>query len=323
MSTHTPLPEAEESLDTPKASSHKGKYMIAIGLVLYGTFAWYVGWTDIRTRLLGADISGVAIATALIFAATWMRVGKWHYGLGARQHAVGLFFLSKATGDLTPGRLGEFAPMAMRNHRTPRVGAWILFDRSIEAIVTLSLGLYGLAKIRLLDPWQLGVVVLCVVSGVVFGVYVLTHQRLFVRIAERFNPGGLAHTMLMLISAIGGEVWQFLKRLPLVLGITIVTKVMDLVAIVLIFKAIQTSASFTLVATSKCALAIISSGPTPTVTGLPHGMQAWLMHYSAGIPEDALAVGIGIEVAIVAATFWISFAIAGRHIKNATVWGSK
>ena len=319
MKPENTSPEADTPSDTPKRSSRKGKYILVFGLVVYCTAVWYVGWQDIKTRIAGADLSGIAYATVLIFTATWMRVVKWLHALGAGQHALGLFFLSKATGDFTQGRLGEFAPMAIRNHRTPKIGAWIMFDRVIEILVTLALGLYGLAMIELLEPWQFMTILASAILGTVLGVYLLTHRRMFLWIAGRFKHDGFLHKVLILCAAMSGELRQFMNTLPVVLPITVVTKLMDLFAIVLIFRALATSPSLALIVAAKCALAIVSFGPTPTATGVPHVTQAWLMNHAAGIPDDALAAGIAIEVIIVSVTFWTSLGLAGRYVKEATV----
>lgn len=322
MPTPEPPPESETPITPSVISSRKAKAMFVLGLTVYCVVVWALGWRDIRDQILEANIGLIILSAALVFFATWMRVWKWRYALGKGQHATGLFFISKATGNFTPGRLGEFAPMVIRSHRTPKVGAWILFDRIIEVFVTLALGLYGLAMIHLLLPWQFALMLLAVVAGSVVGVYLLTHRKMFMALADRFKPEGFLNKTAMLLAAMSTELGQFLKTLPLVFSITVVTKVMDLFAIVLMFRALATFPTFALVAASKCALAIVSFLPlTPPATGAPHFIQAWMMNYSAGIEYEALLVGISIEIAVVSLTFWTSFGLAGRFIKDATVGG--
>jgi hypothetical protein len=122
----------------------------------------------------------------------------------------------------------------------------------------------------------------------------------------------------MLLAAVSEEFHLFGKSLPMTGSITILTKAVDLWAIILMFKALGYDPSFALMATAKCALAIVSFIPiTPTATFVPHGTQAWIMNESAGIPYEGLVAGIGIEVLVVSVTFWLSFALALPGIRKA------
>jgi len=249
-----------------------------------------------------------------------MRALKWRYALGADQHAIGLFFMSKATGDITPGRLGESAPMLLRNHRTPKVGAWILFDRIIEILAAIALGLYGLTAINLLSRTQLGMVFAFALAASIVGIYLLTHRGMFLWMAARLKQGAIPHRIVVLLAAISEEIFQFTRSLPVVMPITLITKAMDLFAVMLVFRALSVFPGFALIAAAKCALAIVSFLPvTPTATGLPHGTQAWLMNHVADIPAEVLVAGIGIEVLIVSMTFWTSAGLAMRLIKDAAL----
>jgi hypothetical protein len=317
-----PKPTSDESTGgvASELSKRRSRYMMLLGLTVYCGAIWYFGWRDIRDHILGADLVKVGVAAGIIFVATWMRIWKWRLALGKGQHAVGLYLMSKATGNVTPGRLGEFAPMVIRDHRTAKVGAWILFDRIVEILVTIALGLYGLAMIDLLSRGQLIATTVLTIAGSLFGVYLVTHRGMFLWIANRFREGGFLHRLWTLLASISEEVYLFVKSLPVVLPITIITKAMDLFAVVLVFRAIESLPSFALMAASKCALAIVSFVPiTPTATGVPHGTQAWLMNHVAQIPVDVLVAGIGIEVAIVSGTFWFSVGIGARFIRDAAL----
>ena len=269
-------------------------------------------------KFLARDVLLVLAAIGLITAATWLRVIKWRYALGTGQHAVGLFFMSKATGNFTPGRLGEFAPMVLRGHRTPRVGAWILYDRIVEILVTVGFGLAGVATLSLLSGPQFFLLGITAILGVAGGWYLFTHRRLFDAMAARLEEGGRLQSLALFFSEVSGELVTFVKREPGVLLITGVTKAMDLAGVWLIFKALAVAPSLGLVAAAKCALAIVSFIPiTPNATGVPHGTQAWLMHEIGKIPTDVLVAGIGIEIVVVSVSFWTSFGIAGRFIGRA------
>ena len=311
--------EALEAGGAPPARRMKpSRYVFVLGLAVYCAVVWYLGWQKVRDQLLSADLSMVVFAAAIFVTATWCRALKWRYALGQGHHAVGLFFISKATGNWSPGRLGEFAPMALRRHRTPKIGAWIMLDRVIEIVVTLALGLMGLAVIELLSHTQYLMVTGLTVAASVAGMALLTRRSFFLWLAERSSEGSIVHRTVMLFAAISEEIYLFARKLPVVIGITIATKAADLFAVMLIFASIGYRVGFALTAAAKCALAIVSFIPiTPAATGVPHGAQAWMMNEVAGVPPEALLVGIGIEVVLLGMTFWTSFGLASPQLKGA------
>ena len=313
MSSPTEQVEKESVASRPR----RAKYLVLLGFCVYCGVVWYLGWQEVRDKLLNARWELIAFSALLIFVATWARVWKWRYALGEAHHSAGLFFVSKATGNWTPGRLGEFAPMAIRTHRTPKIGAWIMFDRLLEIIVTLALGLYGLAMIELLTPGQYGVVLALTIVASALGVYLITRRSFFLWLAEKSRPESFAYKTAMLFAAVSEELYLFARKLPLAGAITIVTKCVDLYAVGLMFVALGYRPGFALMSAAKCALAIVSFIPiTPAATGLPHGTQAWLMNRVADIPYEGLVAGIGVEVLVVSVTFWTSFGLASSSIKK-------
>ena len=311
--------EVLEAGGAPPARRFKASpYLFVVGLAAYCAVVWYFGWQRVRDELLSADLPMVVLAAAIFVTATWCRAFKWRYALGGGHHALGLFFISKATGNWSPGRLGEFAPMALRRHRTPKIGAWIMLDRVIEIMVTLALGLFGLAVIDLLTRTQYFLVAGLTVAASVAGMALLTRRSFFLWLSGRLTDGSIIHRTAMLFAAISEELYLFARKLPVVIGITIATKAADLVAVMLIFASIGHRVGFALTAAAKCALAIVSFIPiTPAATGVPHGAQAWMMNEVAKVPAEALLVGIGIEVVLLGVTFWTSFGLASPQIKGA------
>ena len=294
------------------------RYLAVVGLTLYAILVWYIGWQKVRDELANANLGLILFAAFLTITATWIRALKWRYALGPGHNAVGLFFMSKATGNWSPGRLGEFAPMALRRHRTPKIGAWIMLDRVLEIAVTLGLGLMGLYLINILEPELYVIVFIVAICGGAGGIYILTRRDIFLAIADRVKTDGILHRFAMLFAAISEELVLFVKTLPGVLTVTILTKCMDLWAVLLIFVGFGYRPGFALIAAAKCALAIVSFLPlTPAATGVPHVTQAWLMHYTADIPYEGLAVGIGVEVVIISVTFWTSVGLAATHVRGA------
>ncbi len=295
----------------------RARLLVLIGVLLYVVIVWYIGWRNVGEQLLSADLALVATTVALIFTGNWVRAAKWRYALGPGHDAFAIFFLSKASAEWSPGRLGEFSPMVIRKHRTPKIGAWLVLDRIVEMAVTLVLGLAGLAWLRLVPvPVYAAILAACAVSGV--GVlYAVTQREFFLRLAGRLTPDSWPNKFAMLFAAIGHELFLFVPRLPLSIVMTAAPKCTDIYAIVLLFRAFGQSAGFMLVAAAKCALAIVSFIPiTPLATGLPHMTQAGLMHYAANIPSEVLAAAIGVEVAIVSVSLWSSLGLAGLLIRK-------
>ncbi len=84
------------------------RILMPLGVGVYFLAVWYFGWDKVRAALLSADVGLVAAAGAVSVAANCARILKWRLALGAEAHAVGLFFLSRATGVWSPGEWASF-----------------------------------------------------------------------------------------------------------------------------------------------------------------------------------------------------------------------
>lgn len=310
---------AEDATLGVRRAPRAPRYLFLVGLAVYIAVVWYFGWREVRDALLETDARLVGAAGAILAVSTWSRIYKWRYALGPGQHAIGLYFLSKATGLWSPGRLGEFLPLLWRRHRKARVGAWILLDRVLEVIVTLALGLLGLGMIRIL-PVELFVGVVVAAAGLsAFAVYLITRRDLLRRWSERWVNRPRVSAVLRALAETSGEVRRFTRAVPVVVGITVASKAADLFAVVLIFKALGHDVGFMLMAAAKCALALVSFLPvTPVATGVPHAVQGWIMNEVASVPPEAIVVSVGFEAVLMLCIFWTSIGIAARAIKDAT-----
>lgn len=309
----------ETSTSPPKRSAAYTRYFFVVGLLVYFAVVWYLGWRKIGEEFLSARPELMVLSAGIIFAGIWLRAWKWRYVLGAGQGATGLFFLSKATANWSPGRVGEFAPMILKRHRTASLGAWILMDRLLEITVALALGLVGLAIISFLPFWSMvtATVVTAAITGATF--YGVTRKAFFEAFAARRKEGSRLEGLSRFIADVSGEIGGLRTKLPLAAAITLLTKCTDLWAVALLFTSFGYRAGFALVAAAKCALAIVSFFPiTPTATGVPHATQAWIMNQIADIPYEGLVAVIGAEVAIVSVTFWTGFGLASAFIRDAT-----
>lgn len=295
-------------------------FFFALGVTVYAFAVSLIGWREVGDALVGADLRYVGAAAAFTGIGAAMRIWKWRRALGAKRNAIGLYFLSRSLGVWSPARIGEFLPLAWRRHRNTRVAGWILFDRVLEVLVMLVIGLAGLAMIGLVPTATF--VAICAVAAIVSvaGVYTLTRAELLRALAARFDPGTRSHAILLALAGTSGELRSYLGSSFDLIVVTVVAKSIDLYAITLIFRGLKAPAEFALVAASKCALSIVSYVPiTPMATGIPHTVQGWIMHESAGIPPEAVAASVGIEAAIMAAVFSVTALAGSRAIRDAAL----
>lgn len=100
---------------------------ILLGVVVYGAFVAYSGYTRMQAVLRDFSWAAFAIALALASANYVLRFGKWQYylrRLGVRHVPAGhsaLIFLSGFVLTVTPGKLGEVFKSAVlaRTHDVP------------------------------------------------------------------------------------------------------------------------------------------------------------------------------------------------------------
>jgi hypothetical protein len=294
--------------------------LFALGLTVYIVAVSLIGWREVGGAFAGADMGYIAIAALLTGIGAGLRIWKWRRALGPNRNAVGLYFLSRSLGVWSPARVGEFLPLIWRRHRNTRVAAWILFDRVLEILVMLVIGLAGLAMVELVSTATFAVICAATFVVSVLGVYALTRSDLLTSAAERFNAGSKLRLVLSALAGTSGEFRTFFGVSIDLTVVTIVAKLIDLYAITLIFRGLQAPAEFVLVATSKCALSIVSYVPiTPMTTGIPHTVQGWIMYESAGILPEAVAASIGIEAAIMAGVFGLTALVGTRAIRDAAL----
>lgn len=311
---------AEGDAPRLRRAPNMSRYFFVVGLLVYVGVVWYFGWRQVRDALLGADVRWVAVAATIYAASTWTRIFKWRYALGSEHQPVGLYFLSKATGLWSPGRMGEFLPLLWRRHRKARIGGWILLDRVVEVIVTLALGVLGLGMLRLLDPLAFLGVLAAVAAASAFAVYVITRRDLLQRWSDRFAHRPRLGAALGVLAQTSGEIRGFRASLPVVSALTLTSKAADFYAVALIFRGLGYNIGFMLTAAAKCALAIVSFLPvTPVATGVPHAVQGWIMNEVAAVPPEVIVASVGIEAALLLVVFWTSVGIAARSIKAAAL----
>lgn len=294
-----------------------GRYLWIAGVILYLGFIWYVGWEDVGSALDGLDFSYLAALMLVEVIALGMRVWKWRIALGPRQKALRACFISKAGGNLTPARIGELSPLLLEEHRSARVGAWIVLDRVLEAAATLVLGLVGLVAVLGLAGgggltwWALAL--LATLGG---ATYLFTNSRFMEALSARFDPAGLIGRGFRLLGPVSREMSELGPKVPILVTLTLSATLLDLVIGYLLFMCFGIGVALTVLALAQLVHALVSSVPiAPNASGIPYAAAAAVIYETAGIPIEVLTVAIGLRFLIASGVFWggFLFAVTGRQ----------
>jgi hypothetical protein len=287
------------------------RHLWIIGIGAYLVAVWWIGWAEIQAALRAIDIRSFGIMVVLLFVAQWLRALKWLYALGGGQGVVGAHFVSKAAGEWSPARLGEFAPLLMKNHRNTRMAAWIAVDRLLEMAATLALGLLGLVGLSLENKFALVGFGAMLLATIVAIFWLMGHERLFSSMAARFPDGSKRGRGWRLVAAISAEVRQTRGLLPFTGALTLLASFLDLAVGYFLWVCLGYPLDFLILAAAKGLHAVVSAIPlTPGATGVPYFSTAMLFHEIGGVPEGVLATGIGLSIAATAFVFWTSFGLA-------------
>jgi len=293
------------------------RYLWIVGLSIYVGVVWYLGWQRVGSALASVNLKMLLAAAAASALMLWFRSAKWRLALGRDSNAVALYFISKAGGGMSPGRVGEFAPLLLRKHRTTRVGAWIVIDRLLEGFATIGLGLVGLVWLGIPEQRMAITFGAAMVVLVVIPLFVLTRDKLFLRMVDKTPEGSLRHRVVSLMARTSAEIRCLGTVIPAALVITVLATCGDLVFVILLWGALGYQVGFALLAVAQCAHGITSVLPfAPNATGIPYLVVASLLYEFAGVPEAVLAAGMGLSIAITGVIFWTSFLFGARDLKS-------
>lgn len=289
----------------------------AVGIAIYVGCVSYIGWDRLRAAIAGVDLWWFALMTGVTVAALWIRAVKWRLVLGKGSNAVGVFFLSKAAGEWSPGRLGELSPLLIRKHRHARMAAWIVVDRILEMAVTVGLGVAGLVLLRTPNRTLMLVLAFGIGAGLILSLYLLTRRSFFLAIAERFAEGSKARRIAWAFAQVSSAIVDLRSKLTVPAIITIVAGGLDVWAGMLLYQSFGWPVSFALIATAKGVHAITSAVPfTPNATGVPYLTTAVLIHEVGGVPSDVLAAAIALSVVVTNLIFWLSFSLGAADLRR-------
>jgi len=324
---------AQSAQTAPIPAKSPFRRLWVVGALLYGGFLWWIGWGRIGPVLASIDVSALLAMAAVTACALAVRVAKWRLVLGPRTGAIGLYFLAKAGGDWSPGRVGELAPLMLRPYRTARVGAWIVTDRLLEMAATLGLGALGIVAFGLesdmpaVGPMpqarlynMLVYVAAALIVLVAAPALILTRRGLFVFLANRIERRqGLRRLsrIASLLVDVSTEVRGFGAKVPMASAMTFLATSLDIVVGMLLYRSFGYTLSFMLLAVVQCAHALASAFPfTPNATGVPYLVAAGLLFEVAGVPAGVLGAAVGVSIAITNAVFWGAFMIGIRGLNR-------
>lgn len=313
MSTSTDLP-----VDT-KPRTRRGWVALIwlVGIAVYAAAVAWIGWKPVAQALGNANASIIVIMSAVNLGALWIRVFKWRVVLGAGEHAVPLFWVSKAAGEWSPGRVGELSPLLLGRFRTPKLAAWIVIDRVLEIATTLGLGAAGILLIKTPNRTSVLASILILAAMMTVVLLVLMQRRLFAALALRCQGYPRVCRFLRFLEGAAAEGATLLPRMPAAIAITLIAGISDVWAGILLIKAFGYAVSFALVAAVKGLHAVTSAVPiTPNATGVPYFAAAVLLHEVGGVPSNILAAAIALSVAITNVIFWLSAASAASSIRG-------
>jgi hypothetical protein len=213
--------------------------------------------------------------------------------------------------------MGELSPLLIKEHRTPKMGAWIVVDRVLEISSTLVLGIIGLVALRIPMGKFMAALVAAACLFVFAPTVLLTQRRLFLWLADRAREGSVLHRSSMFLAAIREEVLAMKRRIAVAAVMTVVAGCMDVVAGMLLYAAFGEVLPFAAGAASKTIHVLTSAIPvTPNATGVPFATAGVFVNQVVGIPPHVIATAIPVGVVLINIVFWTSVGLASTDLRK-------
>ncbi|MDZ4860410.1 MAG: lysylphosphatidylglycerol synthase domain-containing protein [Candidatus Hydrogenedentes bacterium] len=289
-----------------------------IGAGVFAAFVVVVGWRPIADALANAHVGKLTGMSLVTVAALWLRVYKWRIALGPAPGAIPLFWMSKAAGEFSPGRVGELSPLLLKRYRTPRIAAWIVLDRVLEMTATIGLGVAGILLIRVPNQTTAILAASLISFSMLAALYLMSKRALFEWLAAWAGSESRIGRALLFFAEAGSEIRAFRGAMPGAMVITLIAGFADVWAGMLLYSAFGTHVSFALMAAVKGLHAITSAIPlTPNATGVPYLTAAVLLHEVGGVSSEVLIAAIAVAVAITNIVFWLSALAAAPSLRSA------
>jgi uncharacterized protein (TIRG00374 family) len=258
-----------------------------------------------------ASATVLACAVSLALIAHGLRVFKWWVVLRDEYDLLEvavLFFSSKAFGDLSPARIGEFAPLLSGKYRGGKVAALLLVDRFFEAYATLSYGALGILLLRFQDLRVIvggGVVLLAL--GVAF--VLLASTPFWDRIQEAVQCWPVLARGVRIITAVSRGFGTFRHLSWFLWMISMMATALGLFFFQLLFVSVGVQVSWPLVATMVCVAAIAALiAFTPWGLGIVEAPLWWLGRLY-GLPPEGMAAFYVLVRAIPLSSIWLLYGL--------------
>lgn len=295
-------------------SPHR-RIRVALGW-LVGVLVLYLIFRQIDVRqvfvsLGAASASLLSLSFALLVIAHLLRVFKWHIVLREQYGVLGvaaLFFSSKAWGDMSPARLGEFAPLLSEEYRRSRVAALLLVDRVLEAYATLSWGALGILLLRFRDVRVIAGSAAAFLTLAVFLV-TLSGVRFWKRVHGFVKQWPVLGKTIDVALAIAHESQSFRRSAWLLCVTTVIASSLGVLSSQLLFESVGVRAGWPLVAMMNCVAAIAALvAVTPWGLGIVEAPLWWLGR-SFGLPPAGLGAYYVLARVIPLSSTWLMYGI--------------
>lgn len=277
--------EARISPIRPRASARKKTRYVRIILGwLVALVALYLIYRkiDVSSALasLGkASVGLLAVAVLLTLAGYAIRVFKWYIVLRGEYPLIEiavLFFSSRAFGDLSPARMGEFAPLLSGKYRSGKVAALLLVDRFFEAYASFFYGIVGILLLGFQDVRVTvagGVVLL--ISCLVF--VLLINARFWKQVQDRVKKWALLARAVGIVVVVSEGFGTFRQLSWALWLLSMVAKTTGLFFFQVLFLSVGVQVSWPLVATMVFVAAVAALVAfTPWGLGIVEAPIWWL-----------------------------------------------
>jgi uncharacterized protein (TIRG00374 family) len=280
-----------------------------VGLLILYFILRHIDVDQASNSLRTASIELLALSVGLMLAAHLLRGLKWYVALRGKYGGLDialLYFSSKALGDLSPARVGEFAPLFASKYRCGEAAALVLVDRLFEAYATLLLGVIGILLLRFRDPRIItaGVSLALAMSAVLV---LLANRRFLAGMQGKFGRWPVLTKALQIMLAISQGFDSFRHLAWLLWLISIVATALGLRFFQTLFLSVGVPVSWPLAATMVCVAAIAAMVSfTPWGLGIVEAPLWWLGQLY-GLPPAGMAAFYVLVRALPLCSTWLLY----------------
>lgn len=248
-------------------------------MVILGLIFRQMDFGEVVKAIRTASFDLLALSVALTLVAHLLRIFKWHIVLRDQYDGLEvavLFFSSKAFGDLSPARLGEFAPLLSEKYRSGKVAALLLVDRVFEAYATLLFGAIGFLLLQFRDA-RIIVGSLTVFLALSLSLALLMSTRFWGKVQRLVGHWPVLGQGLRIAVAVSRGLDSLKRWLGLLWLISMIATALGLFFFQVLFLSVGVRVSWPLAATMVCVAAVAALiAFTPWGLGIVEAPLWWL-----------------------------------------------